>query len=347
MRGLKVRSADSLHDWSVALLTHETAGGLRAYVDEQDLLLLPLSGGTMTGPLILAGDAVNSFAATPLGQVQTLISTAINALIGAAPGTLDTLEEIAATLNNDADVIGTILTGLTDKASLTAGAVFSGTITVPTVANGDNSTSAANTAWVLANTQAIDAGLTSFAALATTGLLVRTGAAAYESRAVTGTSGRVVVTDGDGVAGSPTIDLDVSGVTAGTYTKVVVDLYGRVTGTDTFVATDLPEVTPAAGTVFAGTPIDIVSALEGLQAAIAAAGGTADGAEDTWLGNGGQTEFLFTNITGSIAASRQNRVLVFVDGSRQPKSAFTINNTGITFTSAPSAGVEIDVVQID
>lgn len=65
--------------------------------------------------------------------------------------------------------------------------------------------------------------------LASTGLAVRTGSDTWAQRSVAGTSGRITVTNGDGVSGNPTVDLNTSGVTAGTYTKVTVDTYGRAT----------------------------------------------------------------------------------------------------------------------
>ncbi|PPD53662.1 MAG: hypothetical protein CTY12_04660 [Methylotenera sp.] len=66
-------------------------------------------------------------------------------------------------------------------------------------------------------------------ALTSTGIAVRTGANAWTQRSLQGTSGNTVVTNGDGIAGNPTVDLATSGVTANTYTKVTVDVYGRVT----------------------------------------------------------------------------------------------------------------------
>lgn len=346
MRGLKVRSADTLHDWSVELLADSTPGGIRAYMDAQSLLKLSLTGGTMTGPLLLAGDAVNAYGAVPLSQVQSLISAAVNSLIGSAPATLDTLAEIAAALNNNPDAIAAITTQLTDKASLTTGAAFTGSVSVPTVANGNNSNAAASTAWVLANAQAVDPALTNLVELATTGLISRNGTGGYLTRSIIGTTGRVEVVNGDGVLGNPQIDLSPSGVTAGTYVKVTVDTYGRVIGTGAFIDTDLPWITPTAGSVFAGTATSITSAINSLQAAITAAAGASDGAEDTWTADGIKSAFDFANINGGLAAARQYRVLVFVDGSRQPRSAFTISSTGITFSSPPSAGLEIEAVQI-
>lgn len=66
-------------------------------------------------------------------------------------------------------------------------------------------------------------------ALSATGIAARTGANTWAQRTLQGTAGNVVVTNGDGVLGNPTVDLATSGVTANTYTKVTVDIYGRVT----------------------------------------------------------------------------------------------------------------------
>lgn len=77
-----------------------------------------------------------------------------------------------------------------------------------------------------------DTDLDALAALAGTGIIVRTGAGTVANRSVAGTAGRIVVTNGDGVAGTITADLAtvaVGGAVGGGSTKFTVDAYGRVT----------------------------------------------------------------------------------------------------------------------
>jgi hypothetical protein len=97
--------------------------------------------------------------------------------------------------------------------------------------------------------QPVDADLTALAALSSTaGMLSRTGASAFAVRTIAGTSGRVTVTNGDGAAGAPTIDLatlSVGSTVSGGSTKFTVDGYGRVTNAGTASLSDLNSPTSA------------------------------------------------------------------------------------------------------
>lgn len=96
-----------------------------------------------------------------------------------------------------------------------------------TVTNGDGASG--NPTLALANDLAALEGLSS------TGIAVRTASDTWAQRTVTGTSGRIGVTNGNGVSGNPTIDL-ATVITAagpigaaGTAPIITVDDYGRVT----------------------------------------------------------------------------------------------------------------------
>ena len=122
---------------------------------------------------------------------------------------------------------------------------------------------AGNTAWVNAapgatsGVQAYDATLAALAGLNTTaGVVVQTGTDTFTKRTVTGTAGRVTVADGDGVAGNPTIDLASGIVTAGTYSSVTVDTYGRVTAGSSIESTTQVSLTnTSGGTMTIGQPV--------------------------------------------------------------------------------------------
>lgn len=93
---------------------------------------------------------------------------------------------------------------------------------------------AGNPTFTLANDLAALEGLT------TTGYIVRTGDGTATTRSVTGTSGRVVVTNGDGVSSDTNIDLaTLSDAGTGTFLKFTRDTYGRVSGTTAVVQGDI------------------------------------------------------------------------------------------------------------
>ncbi|WP_249940718.1 tail fiber protein [Escherichia coli] len=106
-------------------------------------LASPAFTGTPTAPTAAQGTNSTQIANT------AFVKAAITALINGAPGTLDTLKEIAAAINNDPKFSETINNALALKAPL-ASPAFTGTPTAPTAAQGTNSTQIANTAFVKA-----------------------------------------------------------------------------------------------------------------------------------------------------------------------------------------------------
>jgi hypothetical protein len=80
------------------------------------------------------------------------------------------------------------------------------------------------------NVQAFSSELAALAGLATNGIPVRTASGTYTIISLQGTAGNVSVTNGDGVAGNPTVDLSaVANSGSGSFSKFTRDGFGRVT----------------------------------------------------------------------------------------------------------------------
>jgi hypothetical protein len=71
--------------------------------------------------------------------------------------------------------------------------------------------------------QAYDADLTALAGLATTGIMSRTGSGTVSTRSITGTSNLIIVTNGDGVSGDPTITVGSNVYQVGSTDVAVAD----------------------------------------------------------------------------------------------------------------------------
>lgn len=105
----------------------------------------------------------------------------------------------------------------------------------------------------LANDLAAVEGLTG------TGLAVRTGTDAWTNRAIVGgLTGTIVVADGDGVAGNPTLNLETLTIptNAGNFLKFSYDTYGRVTAVNAVTQSD---ITSLIDTVYVNAAGDTMS----------------------------------------------------------------------------------------
>ena len=86
------------------------------------ILANPALTGIPTAPTAPAGTNTTQIATT--AYVTNSVSTAVSAVIDAAPTALNTLNELSAALNNDASFASTIATSLATKASLTGSEVL-------------------------------------------------------------------------------------------------------------------------------------------------------------------------------------------------------------------------------
>lgn len=89
-------------------------------------------------------------------------------------------------------------------------------------------------------TLTLGAELQGLSGLASNGVITRTGAGTYTGRTITGTGSNISVTNGDGVAGNPTIDLvDAGTAVTGQFVKITTDAKGRVTATAAVASGDI------------------------------------------------------------------------------------------------------------
>lgn len=116
-------------DVTLAVLKAAMAFVVTDIVGAAPLASAPLSG-IPTAPTAALGNNTNQLA------TMAALQAAIAALVASSPGTLDTLNELAAALGNDPNFATTMLTMLSDKASISAPNTFSGLNTFGTTAAG-------------------------------------------------------------------------------------------------------------------------------------------------------------------------------------------------------------------
>lgn len=165
-----------------------------------------------------------------------------------------------------------------DNIDLAASGVGAGgTYTKVTVDTYGRVTAGATATAADVGAQPSDATLTALAAYNANGLLTQTAADTFTGRTITGTSGRITVTNGNGVSGNPTIDLNTTGVGAGTYNSVTVDTYGRVTaGSNTAIEYTAASLTNGEASAIAIGRAVYPSASGAVKLATANAAGTKD-----------------------------------------------------------------------
>lgn len=117
------------------------------HVHPTDTTRAPLNSPTFTGvpaaPTAAGGTNTTQIATTAYVRGE------ISSLVASAPATLDTLNELATALGNDANFASSVTTSLAAKANL-ASPTFTGTPAAPTPAVGTNTTQIATTAYVKA-----------------------------------------------------------------------------------------------------------------------------------------------------------------------------------------------------
>ena len=96
----------------------------KTYVDTADALKLNLAGGTMSGNIAMGSNSITGLAA-PVGSADAAtkgyVDTAVANVIDSAPAALDTLNELAAALGDDANFSTTVTNSIATKLPLAGG----------------------------------------------------------------------------------------------------------------------------------------------------------------------------------------------------------------------------------
>ena len=147
-KGLVQLSSETNSDSETMAATPKAVKSVKDLADTKAPIESPSLTGTPTAPTAAQGTNSTQIANT------AFVKAAITALINGAPGTLDTLKEIAAAINNDQNFSTTINNALALKAPL-ASPALTGVPTAPTAAQGTNNTQIATTAYVRAAISAL------------------------------------------------------------------------------------------------------------------------------------------------------------------------------------------------
>jgi hypothetical protein len=278
---------------------------------------------------------VASYLSSNSYATETYVDTAVQNVIDAAPAALDTLNELAASLNDDADFAGTMTTSLAGKLALAGGtmtgdiAMGSNSITglAAPAAGGD----ATNKTYVDGEVTTINSTIS---ALDTDDIAEGSSNLYYTS-----TRGEAMFDTKIAAASiNDLLDVDTTGAAADKVLKYDAVNSEWVVGDAAATILTLNDVSDNAYTSKAGHVLQVNTGATGME--------LVDPAEVVWASqervvlNGSGTATYSLGFTGS-----QSHAMVFVGGVIQdPTTHYTITGSSITFTSNIPSGTQAVVI---
>ncbi len=176
--------------------------------------------------------------------------------------------------------------------------------------------------------------LTGLSSLSGTGIISQTGAGTYANRTITGSSGNVTVTNGDGISGNPTINLATAG-TPGTYVSVTTDTFGRVTSGSTTQVWGSITSTPTTLSGYGITDsVKNNGSAGGLQAGVFASRPTAGTAGNFYFSTDTNALYYDTGSTWSLASPAITGDIAISAGATTSTLATVNSNVGTYGTAS-------------
>ena len=295
-------------------------GAVELYHDNAKKLETVTGGVTITGTVTattFSGDLSGTINTATTGATQSAsdnstklattayVTTALSNLVDSAPGTLNTLNELAAALGDDANFSTTITNSLATKVGLTA---TTGAANMPAGTTAQRPGSPAAGQFRYNSTLSQFEGYTS-----SWGAIGGGGTNTFTTDTLT-TSGSATVTLSQAVSSPNDCIVHIDGIY-----QTPTDAY-TVSGTTlTFTAT------PASG-----RKVVVYSVKAGVS------GNNLN--TQTFSGNGSATSF-----TMNVNPINENNTIVHIDGVYQQKSSYSTSGTTLAFSAAPANGTTIEV----
>ena len=153
--GLNMNAGTAATITNLTAPTNANDAATKGYVDTADALKLNLSGGTMSGVIAMGTNKITGLGTPTLtadAATKGYVDTSISNLIDSAPGTLDTLNELAAALGDDPNFATSLTASIASKLPLSGGtmtgAIAMGTNKITNLGNPASDQDAATKAYV-------------------------------------------------------------------------------------------------------------------------------------------------------------------------------------------------------
>lgn len=309
-----------------------------------------LSNKTLTSDTLGSDLAAGGFKVTGLGTpssnadaaTKLYVDTQVSSLVDSAPGTLDTLNELAAALGDDPNFATTITNSLAAKLSLSGGtmtgAIAMGANKITGLATPEASTDAANKGYI--DTMASSAGASATAAAASAAAAATSATSAANSAtaanssfvAVTGLTGAGIVRDMG--------DITVTDTTATTYINIATVSAAAASSASAAATSASSAATSASSAATsasaANTSANNASA-SSAQAAVSASSASVSATAAATSATSAATSA--TSAAASATAAATSATSAAASESSATASASLANNWA-TLTSGPVAGGE-------